>query len=218
MKEATLGEIDLEDDEPEIVELLMSFFYRASYPDPPTSGNGVLAETSAPIPPWGQADQLNLFNRSNTLPNSHQNAPARPPITLVSTRSHPSPSRFGASTRPSGFPNSPTRVPPQSPEGLVTHAKVYIAAEKWDVQPLRSLAKKKYETLLPTAWNSDHFVESLKLIYDGTPERSEMDGLRALAIKTAGEHAKELLDRGEFLNLCQEVPGLATDVLKASVA
>jgi hypothetical protein len=108
-------------------------------------------------------------------------------------------------------------TPPVNSQNLVTLAAIYVCAEKWDIQPLKTLAKEKYGSILSSAWNTEHFVHSLKLIYDGTPDTSEPDGLRELAIKAAATHAKELLDRGEFLNLCKERGDLATDVLKASL-
>jgi hypothetical protein len=115
---------------------------------------------------------------------------------------------FSAST----FYNAPV-----SPQNLVTLAEIYIIAEKYDVQPLKILVKEKYESLLSSGWNTEYFVDSLQLIYDGTPDMSEPDALRELAIKTAAAHAKELFDRSEFLDLCKERGDLLTDVFKASL-
>jgi hypothetical protein len=107
--------------------------------------------------------------------------------------------------------------PPVNPQNLVTLAAIYVLAEKFDVQPLKTLVKGKYESIVRTGWNTEHFIDSLKLIYDGTPDLSEPDGLRELAVRAAATHAKELLDRGEFLNLCTERGDITTDVLKASL-
>lgn len=108
-------------------------------------------------------------------------------------------------------------IPPANPQNLVTLSAIYVTAEKYDVQPLKTLAKDKFEAILATGWNSEHFVDSLKLIYDGTPDTAEPDSLRELAINTAAIHAKELMDRGEFLSLCKERGDIATDILRASV-
>jgi hypothetical protein len=113
-------------------------------------------------------------------------------------------------------PPSPV-TPPANPQNLVTLAAIYCTAEKYDVQSLKVLAKGKYESILSSSWNTEHFIDSLKLIYDGTPDMSEPDSLRDLAVKTAATHAKELMDRGEFLSLCKERGDFATDVLKASL-
>jgi hypothetical protein len=113
-------------------------------------------------------------------------------------------------------PQTPA-TPPVNPENLLTLAAIYIVADKYDVQPLKVLAKTKYESILATAWNTKQFVESLEMIYDGLPEMSEPDMLRDLAIKTAATHAKELMDREEFMTLFQERGDFATDVFKASL-
>jgi hypothetical protein len=108
-------------------------------------------------------------------------------------------------------------IPPPDPKNLVTLAAIYVVAEKYDVQPLKLLAHTKYEAILPSAWNTEHFIESLELIYDGIPEMSDPDSLRDLAIKTAAMHAKELMDRGEFMTLCKERGDFVTDVFRASL-
>ena len=113
-------------------------------------------------------------------------------------------------------PQTPA-APPVNPQNLITLAAIYIAADKYDVQPLKTLAKTKYESILAAAWNTKQFVESLELIYDGLPEMSEPDMLRDLAIKTAATHAKELMEREEFMTLFQERGDFATDVFKASL-
>lgn len=114
-------------------------------------------------------------------------------------------------------PPPPPVTPPVNSKNLVTLAAIYVVAEKYDVQPLKLLAQTKYEAILPAAWNTEHFIESLELIYDGIPEMSEPDSMRDLAIKTAAAHAKELMDRGEFMNLCKERGDFATDVFRASL-
>jgi hypothetical protein len=102
------------------------------------------------------------------------------------------------------------------PEALVTNAKVYILAEQYDVQLLKHIALNKYGEILPHTWNSISFVESLRLIYDGTPDGTEMDMLRKAATQVAGEHAKELMRREEFRALCKERGDIASDVMEAT--
>jgi len=58
--------------------------------------------------------------------------------------------------------------------------------------------------ILPSTWNSPEFVEGLQTVYDGTLDTKTQDPLRQLMVKTAAEHATELLDRGEFLSLLKE--------------
>jgi len=98
---------------------------------------------------------------------------------------------------------------------LLVNAKVYIIADKYDLQDLKALAKNKYEEVVPENWNSTTFVASLKLLYEDILESDRL--LKYVAVETAGEHAKELVDRGEFVALCSEHGELAFDVLKSSL-
>jgi hypothetical protein len=161
---------------------------------------------------------------ASSLPFGYQSVAQ---LTQRSFSIHPSPfgpagfiSPFNIQPEPSFLDTPPPPVAPAAtvnPQTLVTLAAIYVVAEKYDVQPLKVLAKTKYESILTTSWNTKQFVESLELIYDGLPEMSEPDSLRDLAIKTAAAHAKELMDRDEFMDLCKERGDFATDVFKASL-
>lgn len=70
--------------------------------------------------------------------------------------------------------------------------------------------------MLPSSWNSTAFVQTIELIFDGTPDKLEMDSIRQAATETAAKHSKELLDRGEFVTLCQERGDIATAILQAA--
>jgi hypothetical protein len=257
-KEAITGEIDLEEDDPKIVELMLNFLYRGDYQD----GSGV---TKPPTPPatslFGSATSTpsssslyraatptlpnvssSIFGgipqATRTFPGFGESFPRSPPplftlggastqavntssappfgetssTTSSTTRTTSKPPRFGQSTPDSTL--QPTEI---KAKALITNANVYIIAEQYDIQPLKYLAKNKYEYIISAAWNTSFFVESLRTIYDGTPDSSKMDMLRELALNTAGKHAKELMDRGEFLTLCRERGDISTDILKASL-
>jgi len=59
-------------------------------------------------------------------------------------------------------------------------------------------------------------VQSIELIFDGTPDISEGDSLRNIAVEAASKYAKQLLDRGEFVQMCLERGDIATSILQAS--
>jgi len=104
-------------------------------------------------------------------------------------------------------------------KALIENIKVYILAEKYDINPLRFFAKQKYQELVSKCWNGPAFIESLRLLYDGTPEPifSKTTSIRYVGIKEAGEHAKVLLDHEDFLALCRERGDICTDILRASL-
>ncbi|APA13645.1 hypothetical protein sscle_11g084150 [Sclerotinia sclerotiorum 1980 UF-70] len=100
---------------------------------------------------------------------------------------------------------------------LIKYAKVYILAEKYDIQPLKTLARETYFTILKTCWYSSYFVESIEIIFDGTPEISGGDCLRNSIVETASRHVKQLLARKDFTQLCQERGDIATSILQSVV-
>lgn len=99
---------------------------------------------------------------------------------------------------------------------LQTHTSVYLLAEEKDIAGLKNLAAKKYEELLPVAWNSASFCTSLKRIYEGTPDSDRL--LKDVAIQFAGSKAKELMDRGEFKVLLKENGEIGLEVFNAYIA
>lgn len=281
-KEATTGEIDLEEGDPEIVKLMLDFLYLGTYQD----GSGAQDSAAFGSDPLKNNSSEPSSSLSSSAPTSNSSStthsgsisdgtPAAPQATVNSPFRDPSPSgagaqpvSFGGSRTPSNAPNifgfgtasqrsnatsrfssdefgfRATARPqstglfgsarttsfgetqssifgsPLTPEqrDLITHAKVYILAEQYDIQPLKHLAKTKYEVIVSAVWNSPSFTESLLIIYDGTPESVHPDMLRALVLSTAGKNSKELMDRGEFVALCRERRDIATDILKASFA
>jgi hypothetical protein len=113
-------------------------------------------------------------------------------------------------TSPS-FGNNPDRIPVEhipvdteqpekcNPLSLITNAKVYIIADKYDVQALKNWAATKYEEVLPKSWNNSAFTESARIIYDNTPETDRI--LRDVIVQGASENIDGLLDRGKFVDL-----------------
>jgi hypothetical protein len=96
---------------------------------------------------------------------------------------------------------------------LLVHTAVYLIAEEKDILALKQLAKKKYEAALPNGWNSMAFCDSLRIIYDETPENDRL--LWDVAISFAGKKAKELMDRGEFVKLWKEKGEIGLAVFRA---
>ncbi|TGO30104.1 hypothetical protein BPAE_0008g00960 [Botrytis paeoniae] len=94
---------------------------------------------------------------------------------------------------------------------LLVNTMVYIIGDKYDIQALKTLAKKKYEAAIVTDWNTPSFSASLELIYEELPESDT--SLASIALETAGKHLRELNDRGEFSTLCKNNPAIAYDLL-----
>ncbi|KAF5870921.1 putative btb poz domain protein [Botrytis fragariae] len=101
-------------------------------------------------------------------------------------------------------------------EDLIKHAKVYIMAEKYDIQPLKRLARQRYSSVADNYWNSRCFVQSIELIFDGTPDISEGDDLRKAVLEVASRYMKQLLAREDFAQMCQERGDIGFAILQWS--
>ncbi|KAF7888120.1 uncharacterized protein EAF02_002661 [Botrytis sinoallii] len=98
-------------------------------------------------------------------------------------------------------------------EILTICIRVFIIAEKYDIQVLKVLVKTKFEKAVFTEWNTISLSASLRLMYDELPESDRL--LKDIAIQAAADHMEELADKGEFAKLCKEDGEIAYDVLKA---
>jgi hypothetical protein len=111
---------------------------------------------------------------------------------------------FGEGTGTDSIPTVSGATVAEQPTGLnsaslVVNAKIYIIADKYDIQALKEWAVAKYKEVLPATWNSPSFIESASLVFEKTLESDRM--LREVIIRKASENAKALFDRGEFVAL-----------------
>lgn len=104
---------------------------------------------------------------------------------------------------------------PQLSSALSTNVKVYVMGDRYDIQPLKALATKKYEEVAEETWDTQYFPASLRLLYEQTLDSDRL--LKETALKVAAFHAKDLLNRGEFVALCKESGDIAIDVLKFAI-
>ncbi|RDL40932.1 uncharacterized protein BP5553_00911 [Venustampulla echinocandica] len=99
---------------------------------------------------------------------------------------------------------------------LSAHAKLYVMADKCDIPALKSLSSQKYKAALPREGLGNSFILSLKVGFEEIPDSERL--LKDKAIEFEGQNYKELLERGEFVNLCEENGQIAMEFLRATVA
>ncbi|TAQ87236.1 hypothetical protein B7494_g4422 [Chlorociboria aeruginascens] len=243
-RESATGEIDLEDEEPEIVNHMIDFFYTGDYNDSRGS-DPIIIDAISPVQDVESPliDPYYLVTSSSSTPATPSSSsnltafgtaefedPAPSPLIYLDDEST---SLTGGSTNgSSGSSSSPTPSDSASTSlfdsplmnnsfnnsaragALLINAKVYILAEKYDIQPLKLYSTQKYKSLLPGTMSSSCFVESLEMIYDGTPDRvGAQELLREIVINAASERAKDLLEREDFFMLCKDRGDIATDFL-----
>lgn len=93
---------------------------------------------------------------------------------------------------------------------LMIHAKMYEAADKYDVASLKALCIEKYKRACRKFWNHAKFAESAYHVYCTTPLRDK--GLRNIVTKTLSDHMS-LLEKPEIEDLTTEFNGLAFGLL-----
>ncbi|KUJ17753.1 uncharacterized protein LY89DRAFT_747592 [Mollisia scopiformis] len=193
--EATSGVIDLGDDDPEIIRLVLNFMYKGDYSDgrqPEGSTSQRLSTSRGSIDP-GYLD----LSSSDEFSKAVQAKRAK-----IST---PAPKKGSTATEVPG-----TSQP--APSALIINAKVYASAEMWDIPALKTLAAKKYKEALPQVGFPEDFIDSLESMYNNLPENDLK--LKVIALDFVGKHYKGLVKRDEFLNLCSKNGDVAVSVLK----
>lgn len=101
------------------------------------------------------------------------------------------------------------------PTHLLTHAKMYEIADKYDVKGLKDLAKAKYDETCAGYWKEPAFVSSAYHVFSTTPDNDK--GLRDVVAKTIAKHMKDLVKKPEIEALLTEFNGLAFGLLKTKI-
>jgi hypothetical protein len=94
---------------------------------------------------------------------------------------------------------------------LTIHAKVYAIAEKYGIQALKSLAKKKFAIQMAYHWESAEFPEAIQEAYETTVDSDR--GLRDVVISTFRAYP-ELAQRRDVEAIARETPGLAWELFR----
>jgi hypothetical protein len=218
-KESTKGEIDLPEDDPAVIKLLIQYLYEGEY-DPR-------------LPDWASDVVIAKPERPKTNPNG---LPYRYdfPHTCGFDRQvhHVCPhhtcvqSMFG---QPSGCGHSCNMFvceackepPPPLPvlkgksSQLLIHAKMYEIADKYQVLGLKGLVMEKFRRSSCRFWNDPYFVVAARHALSTTPD--EDTGLRDIVVKTIAEHISTLIVKKDVDALLTEFNGLAYRLLKMKV-
>ena len=225
MKEAQAGTVDWEDVDEETFARWAQFVYTGDYP--PVSCNIVAepttsAEEATPSPelqPEVLPDQ-SLEDSWGFQSFSKTRKPARK-SGLFTERSkfhdltYPVPSLSKFSSMCKIRPNE-SSVEDYSPVFL-GHARLYVFAEKWGIESLRTLALHKLHATLcgykPYKPRYGDVVELIKYTYQNTPTQKRMGGLRALVTKDVAQEQIQIAKSESCLSLVEDEGSFARDLL-----
>ena len=181
-------------DDPEIVKLMVQYFYHFDYSptaDPvsaPASSTEIAATITKTKP---------IRDRGNIM------------TPLTNMRPRP----IFEARQSAIFPPS---VTPRSQVHIVEHAKVFAMAVKYQVNGLRDLATLKFKQSAMTDWDHDNFAYAIPIVYKSTPE--DIPQLREIVADTIHEHFDVLKDKATIEAVVCNIPHLAYDLLKRDEA
>ncbi|KAJ8106542.1 hypothetical protein OPT61_g9463 [Boeremia exigua] len=207
-QEAQAGTIDLPEDDPETVELLLHFLYGGEY-HPGSEQDGAALPTRAVCTPrgyaytyafphvcsdyeWGECmyicphhrcgDGMTFFG-SNHFTCSICNTPPLPALNGTADQ-------------------------------LLTHAKMYEMGDKYDVEGLKDLAREKFDRACKHFWKTPSFAVAAHHAFSTTVDDDK--GLRDIVSTTISEHIELVNDPGVSV-LMTQFNGLALGVLQAKI-
>jgi hypothetical protein len=93
---------------------------------------------------------------------------------------------------------------------LMTYAKMYEVADKYDVVGLKDLSREKFDRGCISFWNDDAFPTAAHYAFSTTVEEDK--GLRDIVSGTISAHM-ELIRKAEIQALMTEFNGLALSIL-----
>ncbi|KAF2867321.1 hypothetical protein BDV95DRAFT_502708, partial [Massariosphaeria phaeospora] len=192
LKEADEALVDLPEDDPSIIKLLVQYLYEAEY---------------APVSPVETPNAL--LNHLSTI------------IKTLRSQQPYDRNRNYCRYKCSRFICEECCPPPKhastsSSDQLLLHAKMYKVAEKYSVTGLKLLAEEKFARAAAEYWNTADFITAAHYAFTTTVESDkglrEDAGLRDIVISTIAK-SMTLITRPEIQSLMNEYQGLALQVL-----
>ncbi|KAI9784670.1 MAG: hypothetical protein M1816_000786 [Peltula sp. TS41687] len=191
-KEGAEGVIDLPEDDVAVVEAMLRFLYTADY--------DAAAGGAAPV------DRSSRSEQAGSGSNKRRRTTREPSRALTVTTT------ASTSTSTTTSTTSTPAVTIVSP--MLFHIRVYVTAEKYDIQPLKKLAKYKFANAIRTCWDMDDFPHAVAEVYSGENLPAADRGLRDILVDVVHDHLEELLKKRGFLDVLEGTLGFAADAVR----
>jgi hypothetical protein len=193
------GRIDLPDDEPPIIKLMIDYIYSAEYePQLPQDMTALTTATTDMRP-------------KHSCKSGHMACPNYISSRLVCIHHTCGIScAFTCLDFTCDACDPPPIIIPGPPEQLLIHAKMYEIADKYHVSGLKALSQFKFQLACARFWDLGVFAEAAEYAFSSTPEDDV--GLRKIVARTISEHMG-LLKKKDVGALLMEFNGLAYELL-----
>jgi len=106
--------------------------------------------------------------------------------------------------------NASIETDPEHPR-LVIHAKVYALAEKYGINGLKALARRKFASQVGHHFSSEELPFAIQEVYESTVEADR--GLRDIVVQTFRTHP-EIARRRDIGDVVRGTPDLAFELFK----
>ncbi|RYO70402.1 hypothetical protein AA0113_g3234 [Alternaria arborescens] len=241
-KESESGVVDLPEDEPTIVKLLIQYLYEGEYEPLLPDGEASLApsSTKARTQTSRPKHDLDGLPYNYSFPHTchgldgdcefprvcpHHTCNGNGNFTPI--RHYASPGHRGSQKRKAncGYAcqsfNCEECNPPSHPlpslngnADQLLHAKMYEIADKYDVVGLKDLVIEKFRRACHHFWNTDEFSVAAHHVFSTTPDHDK--GLRDIVSAAISAHMS-LIKKPEVKVLLAEFNGLALGILEEKV-
>ncbi|CEI62390.1 unnamed protein product [Fusarium venenatum] len=158
-KKAKTGIIDLPDDDPVAVKMVIRYFYLKNY-----------VPQEAPVAPNPTKRSIQQKKKQCGQDNSPFGGTPSPGFSSGSSALVFGVSPQSAPTQSGGQGSGSirSRTSPPPPSNLVLHAKVYALGEKYDIKGLKALALSKFKHEAAHHHHSESFILAAKHVYTST--------------------------------------------------
>ena len=204
--------VDLPEDDPEIVKILVQYLYEGEYEPILPSADALTLTVAVPTPvkrgklssrrqEYSYSFPHTCYDRGDYCSNERLC-----PHHCCGEQCNHTCREFACEvcTTP-----APTGL---SSSQLLTHTKMYEIADKYEVIGLKALAKEKFSRSCKHFWNTSDFPIAAHHAFSTTPEDDK--GLRDLVSSTIAKHM-ELAQAPEIRAMLMQFNGLALGILDA---
>jgi hypothetical protein len=209
-KETRTDQIDLPEDDPETIKLLLRYLYEGEY-DPVLPSIATQATTLAVVTPVGYGMTT---SRSTSFPHTCQSLGfdgyTCRHVELCSHHKCSSNCKFTCrefTCENCVLPNLNGRS-----SQLLTHAKMYELADKYEIVGLKELAKEKFNRGCKHFWDTPDFPIAAFHAFSTTPEEDQ--GLRDCVSRSIATNM-QLVRKPKIRALLMKFNGLALGILEA---
>ncbi|RGP74637.1 amino acid transport gap1 [Fusarium sporotrichioides] len=224
LKEAKTGEIDLPEDDPVAVKMMIRYLYTQNYTPPlvPVAPEAEKASTQKPEPESDSVKRRCVGQASPSGFSSTSTINTSPSSTHNQSRGQGSTARRGGfggfpagphnpSNAFSSAPATPAPKPPAPirPPNLVLHAKVYALGERYGIKDLKDLALFKFTNEAVDHHHSKSFMHATRYVYGSTIKQDR--GMRDAVVRTLSWHV-DLFEDEAFQSIIKDTE-LGLDLL-----